>query len=57
MVERYKSLSLPEELLSYIDDVIEIDKFGYKTRAEFVKEAIRTSLRELDMFNISYGVK
>ncbi len=57
MVKRYKNVSLPEELLNYIDNIVGCDKFGYKTRAEFVKEAVRTSLKGLDVLNVNYKLK
>ena len=47
MVKRYGNVALPEDLLEQIDDVLENTKFGYKTRAEFVKESVRFSLKEL----------
>ena len=47
MVERYGNVALPEELLEQIDEVLKNAKFGYKTRAEFVKESVRSSLKEL----------
>lgn len=47
MVERYRNVSLPEGLLNQIDDVIKNTGFGYKSRSEFVKESVRSSLKEL----------
>ncbi len=57
MVERYGNVALPEDLLKQIEDVLNNAKFGYKTRAEFVKEAVRVSLKELRRLNINYNLK
>jgi len=47
--ETYVTLKIPKELANTIDEIIKSRKaFGYKSRAEFVKEAIRTKLIELE---------
>lgn len=43
----YATIKIPEELAELIDKVIESRRFGYRSRAEFVAEAIREKLREL----------
>ena len=53
MIKKYRSMSLPEELLNYIDDIVKSNKFGYRTKAEFVKEAVRDSLKDLGVLNIN----
>ena len=46
-MNNYKNIALPEDLIERIDAVIKKSKMGYKTRGEFVKEAVRTLLKEL----------
>ena len=41
---------MPDELAKQIDDVIKTADFGYKTKSEFVKEAVRERLIELAKF-------
>ncbi len=50
MGKRYTNIPLPDELAEQIEKVIEIADFGYKTKSEFVKEAVRTKLIELSKF-------
>ena len=44
---KYTNIGLPEDLIEKIDNVIKNSKLGYKSRGEFVKEAVRKSLKEL----------
>ena len=45
MVEvKYYQVSLPEDLIFQIDKEINGSKSGYRSRAEFVKDAIREKL-------------
>jgi len=58
--EDYVTLKIPHELAEAIDRII--GKMGFRTRAEFVKEAIRQLLKEykpdLEHFNLDEnGVK
>jgi len=48
----YTILKIPVELAEEINDII--GKHGYRSRAEFAKEAIRTLLREYAILG-SYG--
>ena len=41
-----KNIALPSDLIERIDAIIKNSKMGYKTRGEFVKEAVRNSLRQ-----------
>ena len=41
---RYTTVHLPVELLQLVDNIIEDGKYGYSSRAEFVKDAIRRYL-------------
>lgn len=47
MLKRYVNIPLPEELAKQIDKVIETAELGYKTKSEFIKEAVREKLIEL----------
>ncbi len=49
-MRRYTNIPLPEELARQIERVIETAEFGYKTKSEFVKEAVREKLMKLDGF-------
>jgi metal-responsive CopG/Arc/MetJ family transcriptional regulator len=44
---KFVSVSIPEELIREIDKVLEKSKFGYESRPEFIKEAVRRRLEEL----------
>lgn len=46
-INHYKNIALPNDLVERIDSVIKKSKMGYKTRGEFVKEAVRSLLKEL----------
>ena len=48
--KKYTNIPLPDELAKQIDDVIKTADFGYKTKSEFVKEAVRERLIELAKF-------
>lgn len=47
MRKRYTNIPLPDELARQIERVIETAEFGYKTKTEFIKEAVREKLIEL----------
>ena len=47
MRKRYTNIPLPEELAGQIEGVIETAELGYKTKSEFVKEAVREKLMGL----------
>ena len=44
----YTTVRLPKELMKEIDDIIKRGIRGYKSRAEFIKEAIRKRFEELE---------
>jgi len=46
-MSKYKNIALPDDLVGKIDSVIKNSRLGYKTRGEFVKEAVRSALKEL----------
>ncbi len=45
MVDKYITVSLPEKLIEKIDNVLK--DYGYSSRPEFIKEAIRDKLKSL----------
>ena len=44
---KYINVALPEEMILEIGKTIEKSNLGYKSKSEFVKEAVRTSLKVL----------
>ncbi|BBL45986.1 ribbon-helix-helix domain-containing protein [Metallosphaera sedula] len=46
-MDEYVTIKIPSELAELIDKVIESKRYGYRSRAEFVNEAIREKLRQL----------
>ena len=44
---KYTNIPLPNELTKEIDNLIKHGEYGYKTKSEFVKEAVRGKLHEL----------
>ena len=45
--EGYTSVSISNEIIDKIDEVIESGENTYKTRSDFIKDTIRMRLREL----------
>ena len=45
--DNYTTVRLPKELISEIDDIIRRRVRGYKSRSEFIKEAVRRRLDEV----------
>ena len=49
MVRKYVTVKIPEELTNLIDKFIDEEKeLGYRNRSEFIIEAIRDRLMELE---------
>ncbi len=46
-MKRYTNVALPGDLIVQIDNILKKGGLGYKSRGEFVKEAVRESLKEL----------
>ena len=47
MSKDYVTLKIPQELITAIDEIIKKHpELGYRSRAEFVKEAIRNHIRQ-----------
>jgi Arc/MetJ-type ribon-helix-helix transcriptional regulator len=44
----YRSLRIPENLVSKIEDVIENKDQGYTSISEFVKDSVRRRLEEIE---------
>lgn len=57
MVSKYTNIGLPNDLLMQIDKAVQNTELGYRSRGEFVKEAVRVSLKELRRLNIDYDLK
>jgi metal-responsive CopG/Arc/MetJ family transcriptional regulator len=47
----YTTVALPTELVEIIDQVIAIKEYGFASRAELVKSAVREYLRKFDGFS------
>ena len=45
--ESYVTVKLPMRLIKSIDDVIELGTGGYKSRSEFIKEAVRLRIEAI----------
>jgi metal-responsive CopG/Arc/MetJ family transcriptional regulator len=43
----FSTVSLPRNLIEEIDRIVELRLYGYDSRAEFIKDAIRRRLDEL----------
>lgn len=46
MRARYINVSIPEELAKEVDEFMKKSKLGYRSRAEFVIEAIRNLMNK-----------
>jgi len=49
VAEDYVTIKLPRSLAEYIDLVIK-SRYGYKSRAEFVRDAVREKLIRMGFF-------
>jgi len=47
MRSRYIGIALPKSLIEEMDKIVKRDKWGYKSRAELAKDAIRQLLINL----------
>ena len=43
----YTTIALPNELIKEIDDIVKSKTSGYTSRAELIKEAVRTLIRRI----------
>jgi len=46
--EDYVGVSLPKSLADEIDNAIDLKKYGFKSRAEFLKQAARELIKKLE---------
>ena len=44
------TIALPKEIVERIDKVIESRKFGFRSRADFVLEAVKMKLKEFGYY-------
>ncbi len=51
----YRSVSLPKELLDEVRKIVEDKRYGYRSIAEFIVEAIRKRLEEIE--KLEKGIK
>jgi len=51
---RWKTIQLPEKLLSRVDELIKRPELGYTSRSELVKEALRLRLEALETQILQY---
>lgn len=49
-MRKYTNIPLPDDLIRQIDNLMKTIDLGYKTKSEFVKEAVRGKLLELSKF-------
>jgi len=45
---KWKTVQLPEDLLDRVDEAVKQESLGYSSRAEFIKEAVRLRLEQLE---------
>ncbi|MBW2966313.1 ribbon-helix-helix domain-containing protein [Candidatus Woesearchaeota archaeon] len=46
-MNNYTNIALPNDLVAKIDEIIKKSNFGYRSRGEFAKEAVRMLLRTI----------
>ena len=44
----WKTVQIPENLLDKVDELVNIPELGYSSRSEFIKEAIRLRIFEIE---------
>lgn len=44
----WKTVQIPEGLLEKVDELVAIPELGYSSRSEFIKEAIRLRILEIE---------
>ena len=44
----WKTVQLPAKLLDYVDQIVNIRELGYTSRSEFIKEAVRLRIEEIE---------
>ena len=43
----YTTIALPNELIKEVDEIVKVKTSGYTSRAELIKEAVRTLIRKI----------
>jgi metal-responsive CopG/Arc/MetJ family transcriptional regulator len=46
----WKNIALPEEIVDMIDKVIKNSKYGFRSRAGFVLEAVKSELKKFGYY-------
>ena len=44
----WKTVQLPEDLLNKVDEIVKIRELGYASRGEFVREAVRLRVEQIE---------
>jgi metal-responsive CopG/Arc/MetJ family transcriptional regulator len=44
----WKTVQLPEDLLNKVDGIVKIKELGYASRGEFVREAVRLRVEQIE---------
>lgn len=44
----WKTVQLPEDLLNKVDEIVKIKELGYASRGEFVREAVRLRVEQIE---------
>ena len=45
---KWKTVQVPEALLNKVDEIVEIEELGYVSRGEFVREAVRLRVEQIE---------
>jgi len=45
---KWKTVQLPEALLDKVDEIVRIEDLGYASRGEFIREAVRLRLEQVE---------
>jgi metal-responsive CopG/Arc/MetJ family transcriptional regulator len=45
---KWKTVQLPEDLLNRVDKTVKQENLGYSSRADFIKEAVRLRLEQVE---------
>ena len=45
---KWKTVQVPEALLNKVDEIVDIEELGYASRGEFVREAVRLRVEQME---------
>ncbi|MGC8975849.1 MAG: ribbon-helix-helix domain-containing protein [Thermoprotei archaeon] len=48
----YVGVRLPKELIDLVDEIVKSRKYGYRSRAEFIAEAVREKLAKMGLIKV-----